>query len=92
MTDVGRSADDLVMLSFRVPRALKERLERVSAASGLPMQEIARLGVEFELELREEVLDVRRAAFARLAAEENSRRATRRAARRVDLHDEPETP
>jgi predicted DNA-binding protein len=80
------------MLSFRVPRALKERLHVVAATSGVPMQEVARQGIETEIEVREELLDERRAAFARLAAEENSRRVAKRAKRVSNLHDDPMTP
>jgi predicted transcriptional regulator len=83
--------DDPVMLSFRVPRGLKRRLEAMTAASGVAMQEIARQALESELELREEVLDEQRATFARLAAEENERRLVKRARRRSDLHADPKT-
>ena len=80
------------MLCFRVPSRLKERLEAVATACRLPMQDIARRGIETEVEVREEVLDERRAAFARLAADENARRLAKRAKRASHLHDEPMTP
>jgi len=80
------------MLSFRVPRSLKERLEAVAAATGVPMQDLARQGIETELDVREAVLDARRAAFARLAADENKRRVAKRTQRVEDLHAPPRTP
>ena len=92
MTHDGEDLDGLVMLSFRVPRSLKERLESVAAGSGTSMQEIARRAIEAELEVREELLSERRAAFARLAAEENARRLAKRSERLQVLHDDPMTP
>ena len=92
MTDDGADVEGLVMLSFRVPRSLKERLESVATASGISMQEIARRGIETELEVREELLTERRAAFARLAAAENARRLAKRSERLRGLHDNPMTP
>ena len=92
MTDDGADVDGLVMLSFRVPRSLKERLESVATGSGISMQEIARRGIETELEVREELLSERRAAFARLAAAENARRLAKRSERLGGLHDDPMTP
>jgi len=92
MTDGGTDVDGLVMLSFRVPRALKERLESMANDSGTSMQEIARRAIEAELEVREELLSERRAAFARLAAAENARRLAKRSERVRGVHDDPMTP
>ena len=93
MTRGGADGDrGVVMLSFRVPRALKLRLESVAAATGESMQDLARRGLECELDVLEELLDERRAAFARLAAEENSRRRAKRAERVAELHVGPRTP
>ena len=58
--DVIRESDgdgETVMLSLRVPTALKQRLASVSAEAGVTIQSIGRRALEVELETREALLD-----------------------------------
>lgn len=49
--------DETVMLSLRVPTALKDRLAAVSAEAGVTIQSIGRRALEVELEARQALLD-----------------------------------
>lgn len=49
--------DETVMLSLRVPAALKDRLAAVSAEAGVTIQSIGRRALEVELEARQALLD-----------------------------------
>lgn len=51
------SDDETVMLSLRVPTALKDRLATVSAEAGVTIQSIGRRALEVELEARQALLD-----------------------------------
>lgn len=48
--------DETVMLSLRVPTALKNRLASVSAEAGVTIQSIGRRALEVELETREALI------------------------------------
>lgn len=56
---IRESASDAetVMLSLRVPTALKDRLASVSAEAGVTIQAIGRRALEVELEAREALLN-----------------------------------
>lgn len=48
--------DNTVMLSLRVPTALKDRLASISAEAGVTIQSIGRRALEVELEAREALI------------------------------------
>ena len=56
MISESASDDETVMLSLRVPVALKNRLASLSSESGATIQSIGRRAIEIELETREAVL------------------------------------
>jgi predicted DNA-binding protein len=81
----------MVMLSVRVPRHLKQRLEEVASASGATLQDLVGTAVEAELDVWDELYHSRRAAFAKLARERNELRYSK-LIERVRAHIPPITP
>ncbi len=51
-----RSGEEPVMLSLRVPAALRDRLSAVAGQAGVTIQSIGRRALEVELETREAML------------------------------------
>jgi predicted transcriptional regulator len=59
--------EEMVLVSIRIPRSMKEQLERVANASKRSQQDILVIGLAAELDVRETLLAERVAALQKVA-------------------------
>lgn len=78
--------DESVMISFRVPKWLRDRITSIATVSGVSMQEIGRCALEAEVEVREMLLADRQATLAGLAEREAALRKENGRRRRETSH------
>ncbi len=78
--------DETIMLSVRVPRSLRERVAAISKSTAMSMQELARRGIESEVEIQESLLTERLGYTERLQRSETTTRRRATARRLNELH------